>query len=88
MLSLLVNAEIGWSGTDALYLMAAGVSSAATASVLLGTTMIGVVWLCRVLRLNPDNIATPVASALGDLVTLFLASVIGGRLYDHDSTVK
>jgi solute carrier family 41 len=32
-------------------------------------------------KINPDNVATPIAAALGDLVTLSLFSGIGSLLY-------
>jgi solute carrier family 41 len=32
-------------------------------------------------KINPDNIATPIASSLGDLVTLGILSGVGTFLY-------
>lgn len=32
-------------------------------------------------KVNPDNIATPIAAALGDLTTLTILASIGGFLY-------
>ncbi|KRZ94550.1 Solute carrier family 41 member 2 [Trichinella sp. T8] len=39
--------------------------------------MISVILLCRYFGINPDNVATPIAASLGDLVTLTLLAYIG-----------
>ena len=65
-----------------LLLGASSLSTAALASVALGTVMIGVIVISYVVRINPDNVATPIAASLGDLVTLGLLSVIANWLYD------
>ena len=57
-------------------------STAAIASLLLGAIMIVVIVVSYVVRINPDNVATPIAASLGDLVTLGLLSVIAKWLYD------
>uniref|UniRef100_A0A0W0G3V2 SLC41A/MgtE integral membrane domain-containing protein n=1 Tax=Moniliophthora roreri TaxID=221103 RepID=A0A0W0G3V2_MONRR len=49
--------------------------SASLSSILLGSLMSGIVLLCLHFSLDPDNIAPPVASCLGDLVTLCLIGV-------------
>ena len=43
--------------------------------------MVGVVLLSRRLKVNPDNIATPIAASLGDLTTLALLAGVGSVLY-------
>jgi len=43
--------------------------------------MCSLIMLCRKLQLNPDNIAPPVASVLGDLVTLTLLGLISTAVY-------
>jgi hypothetical protein len=37
--------------------------------------------LCRVLKVNPDNVATPIAASLGDVTTLSLLAWIADLLY-------
>ena len=59
--------------------------SASIASAVLGSIMIGVIIACHILHINPDNVATPVAASLGDLVTLGLLSVIAAALYNIGS---
>ena len=56
-------------------------SAASLASALLGTLMISIVLVSRPLQINPDNVATPIAASLGDLVTLALLSFIAHGLY-------
>ena len=41
--------------------------------------------MAKFTHINPDNVATPVAASLGDLVTLGLLSVIAAALYDIGS---
>lgn len=56
--------------------LATALCSASASSLILGTFMCALVVLCRKGGLNPDNIAPPVASALGDLLTLTLLGLI------------
>jgi hypothetical protein len=37
--------------------------------------------VCRVLKVNPDNVATPIAASLGDVTTLSLLAWIADLLY-------
>lgn len=43
--------------------------------------MIAVVILSRKCNVNPDNVATPIAASLGDLITLALLSGITSILW-------
>lgn len=65
-----------------LLLGASSMSTAAIASASLGTIMICVIVISYVVRINPDNVATPIAASLGDLVTLGLLSTFAKWLYD------
>ncbi|KAK3830559.1 MAG: hypothetical protein JOS17DRAFT_685101, partial [Linnemannia elongata] len=49
---------------------------ASASSFVLGSFMCGLVLICRHYRVNPDNIAVPLASSFGDLVTLVILSGI------------
>ena len=44
--------------------------------------MVGVILLSRKCRVNPDNVATPIAASLGDLTTLGLLAWIASLLYE------
>ena len=66
---------------DLLLLGGSSMSAASLASALLGSVMIGVVMISQCLNINPDNVATPIASSLGDLITLSFLSCIAYGLY-------
>lgn len=48
-----------------------------------GTLMVCIVVGARKLGVNPDNIATPIAASLGDLITLSLLAVVSSFFYRH-----
>ena len=47
----------------------------------IGSIVIAIIILAKQLNINPDNIATPIAASLGDVVTLALLSGIGTFYY-------
>ncbi|KAG0199313.1 hypothetical protein BGX28_007384 [Mortierella sp. GBA30] len=53
-------------------MITASMLCAAISSFVLGGFMCGLVLICRRYRINPDNIACPLASSFGDLVTLVI----------------
>ncbi|KAJ7700808.1 hypothetical protein B0H17DRAFT_1327832 [Mycena rosella] len=55
-------------------------TAACLSSLLLGSFMCGLVVLCRRFGRDPDNIAPPIASCLGDLVTLILLGLVSSVL--------
>lgn len=59
--------------------------AACIASAVLGSIMIGVIFLSHYVKINPDNVATPIAAALGDLVTLGLLSLLAQGIYNIGS---
>ncbi|KAG0051559.1 hypothetical protein BGZ83_003568 [Gryganskiella cystojenkinii] len=59
---------------------------ASVSSFVLGSFMCGLVLICRHFRVNPDNIACPLASSFGDLVTLLILSGIAVFLEDYIKT--
>ncbi|XP_069489269.1 solute carrier family 41 member 1 [Ambystoma mexicanum] len=65
----------------AVLLCASSVATAFIASLLLGMIMVGVIIGSRKIGINPDNVATPIAASLGDLLTLALLSGISWGLY-------
>lgn len=68
-----------------LVLTASSVITASAASFILGLVMVAVISLSRRYSVNPDNVATPIAAALGDLVTLSLLAAVASVL--HSSAV-
>ncbi|GAA5947351.1 hypothetical protein JCM3765_001636 [Sporobolomyces pararoseus] len=79
--------KIGMIGTDdqgndirggyfeALLVLCVSMLAASISSGVLGSFMCGLVVLCRRFRINPDNVSTPIAAVLGDVVTLV---ILGG----------
>ena len=45
--------------------------------------MIGVIIGSRKVGINPDNVATPIAASLGDLITLSLLATVSTVLYEY-----
>ncbi|XP_058855509.1 solute carrier family 41 member 1-like isoform X1 [Acipenser ruthenus] len=68
---------------QAAVLCASSVTTAFIAALSLGLVMIGVVIASRKLGINPDNVATPIAASLGDLITLSLLAGISTALYKY-----
>jgi len=68
-----------------LVLATSSVVTASLASATLGLVMVLVISTSRKLNVNPDNVATPIAAALGDLVTLGLLSFVASAL--HQSSI-
>merc|ERR1712241_288559 len=86
-LASLCGLAMGWlpSGgghyEHALLLCASAIVTASLASFALALVMIVVIVGARRCRCNPDNIATPIAASLGDVVTLGLLAWISDVLY-------
>ncbi|KAL3289371.1 hypothetical protein HHI36_022806 [Cryptolaemus montrouzieri] len=71
---------------DAFLLAAASVMTATLSCFTLDFLLIGVIFLSFKLKLNPDNVATPLAASVGDVVSLVVLSTFATFLYKiHDS---
>ncbi|THV06915.1 hypothetical protein K435DRAFT_742928 [Dendrothele bispora CBS 962.96] len=57
-----------------------GMTAACLSGLVLGSFMCGLIVLCRYFGRDPDNIAPPVASCLGDLITLILVGLVSTLL--------
>lgn len=75
MLGSIFHPEFNTWSEDFL-LINTSVLTATVTSLLLGTLMCGLVVACKYFHLDPDNIATPIAATLGDLVTLWILAGI------------
>ena len=64
-----------------LLLCASSIVTASIASFALGLVMVGVIVLSRRCQVNPDNVATPIAASLGDLITLSMLASISSFLF-------
>ncbi|CAL8125131.1 unnamed protein product [Orchesella dallaii] len=63
-----------WPLDHFLLLTSASIVTASMVSFVLGSIMVAVILLSTRYKVNPDNIATPVAGSLGDVVTLLMLS--------------
>uniref|UniRef100_A0A5F9DB79 Solute carrier family 41 member n=1 Tax=Oryctolagus cuniculus TaxID=9986 RepID=A0A5F9DB79_RABIT len=64
-------------------LCASSVVTAFLAALALGLLMVCIVIGARKLGVNPDNIATPIAASLGDLITLSILALVSSFFYRH-----
>ncbi|XP_005383886.1 PREDICTED: solute carrier family 41 member 3 isoform X2 [Chinchilla lanigera] len=67
-------------------LCASSVLTAFLAAFALGVLMVCIVVGARKLGINPDNIATPIAASLGDLITLSILALVSSFFYRHKDT--
>jgi len=87
-LASLCGLAMGWipvgkaNYEQALLLCASSVVTASLASFALALVMVVVIVAARKCRCNPDNIATPIAASLGDVVTLGLLAWISNILFE------
>lgn len=72
-----------FSLSHALLIGGASCATASIASLVLGIVMAGVIVACARFHVNPDNIATPIAAALGDVTTLTVLSTISVFFYRY-----
>ncbi|KAL3063860.1 hypothetical protein OYC64_000226 [Pagothenia borchgrevinki] len=68
---------------QAAVLCASSIITAFVAALSLGLVMIGVIIGSRKVGINPDNVATPIAASLGDLITLSLLATVSTVLYEY-----
>jgi hypothetical protein len=66
---------------ESMLMLASGTWCAAGSSLLLGVFMSAVVALSKRFHVNPDNVATPMAASLGDLVTIVMLIAVSMALY-------
>uniref|UniRef100_A0A0N5AP28 Divalent cation transporter n=1 Tax=Syphacia muris TaxID=451379 RepID=A0A0N5AP28_9BILA len=76
-----------WKHDNYLLLCLTSVSTASITSLLLGIFMIAIVLLSLHIRVNPDNITTPIAASLGDIITLLCMICFGSVLLKLDSHI-
>ncbi|XP_033608028.1 solute carrier family 41 member 1 isoform X1 [Cryptotermes secundus] len=83
-----MNAIIdGWFNLNhALLLSAASITTATSSCFILDLVMIGVIVVTHRLHMNPDNLATPVAASIGDVVSIsLLAQIASAFFHIHDT---
>ncbi|XP_034724407.1 solute carrier family 41 member 3-like isoform X3 [Etheostoma cragini] len=68
---------------QAAVLCASSVTTAVIAALSLGLLMVAVIIGSRKVGINPDNVATPIAASLGDLITLSLLAYVSSLFFCH-----
>ncbi|CAG8470638.1 9643_t:CDS:10 [Paraglomus occultum] len=68
---------------ESMLVIVASMICATLSSMILGTFMCALIIVSRKFRINPDNIACPMASALGDLLTLIILAVCSDFLQKY-----
>lgn len=71
---------------ELVMVLVTGMAAASLSGAVLGSFVSALVVLSRRLRINPDNITTPLAACLSDLVTLFVLAGIGSFLLPYIAT--
>ena len=66
---------------DSHILAASAISATSLSSVILCVLIMGMVMVARKVRINPDNVMSPLASSLGDLITFVLLVSFYSNLY-------
>lgn len=67
--------------------LATSMLSASLSSAILGNFMCALVVVARQTGANPDNIASPLAASLGDLLTLVIVGLLGSTLVRFEGTI-
>lgn len=67
--------------------LATAMLSASLSSAILGNFMCALVVVARRTGANPDNIASPLAASLGDLMTLVIVGLLGSTLVRFEGTI-
>lgn len=73
-------------GKEFTLVVGTGMLAACLSSLVLGSFMAWLVIGCRWFGLDPDNIASPLAATLGDLLTLFIMALVGSALVNTIDT--
>lgn len=70
----------------AMLLTASAMFTATSSCFVLDFVLVAVILLSNKLKMNPDNLATPLAASIGDVVSISLLSFIASLLFDHLDT--
>ncbi|XP_035304645.1 solute carrier family 41 member 3 isoform X2 [Cricetulus griseus] len=84
LLGAVSREQLEW--TKVALLCMSSVITAFLAALALGILMTCIVVGARKFGINPDNIATPIAASLGDLITLSILALISSFFYRHRDT--
>ncbi|XP_036234416.1 solute carrier family 41 member 1 isoform X1 [Bactrocera oleae] len=69
-----------------MLLIASAMFTATSSCFVLDFVLVAVILLSEKFHLNPDNLATPLAASIGDVVSISMLSFIASILFDHIKT--
>ncbi|OUM61345.1 hypothetical protein PIROE2DRAFT_45298, partial [Piromyces sp. E2] len=70
-----------------IVLVISSIFSASICSLILGIMVSVIIIYSKKLKINPDNVATPLAASMGDLITLLVLSLCGDVLIRLQGTI-
>lgn len=70
----------------AMLLTASSMFTATSSCFVLDFVLVAVILLSNKFKMNPDNLATPLAASIGDVVSISLLSFIASLLFEHLDT--
>lgn len=82
-LGLITKPGSSTSYYEMMYMTASSMVSASFSSAILGIFMCALIIICRKFDVDPDNIACPMASSTGDIVTLVLLATSASILQNQ-----
>lgn len=77
--SAIMNGNFDWN--NSLLLITSSILTATLSCFILDFVLVGMVFLTNRFKLNPDNLATPLAASIGDVVSLIVLSTWASLLY-------
>ncbi|KAL0088397.1 hypothetical protein J3Q64DRAFT_1831195 [Phycomyces blakesleeanus] len=86
-LGLITKPGSSTSYYESMYMTSSSMISASFSGTILGVFMCALILMCRKFDIDPDNIACPLVSSLGDIVTLVLLSGCAVLLERHMNTL-
>lgn len=69
-----------------MLLISSSMFTATTSCFVLDFVLVAVILLSYKFKMNPDNLATPFAASIGDIVSLSVLSFIASLIFDHLAT--
>ncbi|XP_055303770.1 solute carrier family 41 member 2 isoform X2 [Sitodiplosis mosellana] len=82
----LMNGDRPFVWSHAMLLIASSMFTATLSCFVLDFVLVAVILLSHRFHMNPDNLATPLAASIGDVVSLSVFSFIASTLFDNLTT--
>ena len=74
--------------SESLIIVSCSIATTMICGLVLGSIMAGIVVLSRQYDVNPDNIATPIAASMGDLITLLVLVYLSKAAFNIPSEIQ